>query len=153
MEYYKKFAIPFGSIFFAFQILFIEKYAPECDGIKLSCVEFFTAGLISSILMFIFEKPEISGIRKALFPILYSGIMSCGFAYTMQVVGQKYCEASIASLLRCVESVFAAISGALIIHEKLSVRELTGCVIMFCAIILSQFSEKLSARISERKER
>ena len=141
------------SIFFSFQILFIEKFAPECDGIKLSCVQFFTAGLISTILMFIFEKPEISGIRKALFPILYSGIMSCGFAYTMQVVGQKYCEASIASLLMCMESVFAAISGALIIHEKLSVRELTGCVIMFCAIILSQFSEKLSAGISGKKER
>lgn len=130
------------AIFFTLQILFIEKFAPECDGIKLSCVQFFTAGILSLILMFIFERPDPAQIKAGILPILYSGIMSCGFAYTMQVVGQKYCEATIASLLMCMESVFATLSAAIYLHETLSGREITGCVVMFVAIIISQLSEK-----------
>lgn len=127
------------AIFFAFQILFIERFAPECDGIKLSCVQFLTAGTISTILMFIFEKPELSQLKAGLLPILYSGIMSCGFAYTMQIIGQKYCEATIASLLMCMESVFATLFAALFLHETLTQREVIGCLIMFTAIVISQF--------------
>lgn len=140
-------AINFGDVlslicalFFAFQILFIEKFAPECDGIKLSCIQFFTAGAISTILMFIFERPDFADIKAGLLPILYSGIMSCGFAYTMQVIGQKYCEATIASLLMCMESVFATLFAALFLHESLSGREIAGCIIMFTAIVISQFT-------------
>lgn len=140
-------AINFGDVlslicalFFAFQILFIEKFAPECDGIKLSCIQFFTAGTISTILMFIFERPDFADIKAGLLPILYSGIMSCGFAYTMQVIGQKYCEATIASLLMCMESVFATLFAALFLHESLSGREIAGCIIMFAAIVISQFT-------------
>ena len=140
-------AINFGDVlslicalFFAFQILFIEKFAPECDGIKLSCIQFFTAGVISTILMFIFESPDFADIKAGLLPILYSGIMSCGFAYTMQVIGQKYCEATIASLLMCMESVFATLFAALFLHESLSGREIAGCIIMFTAIVISQFT-------------
>ncbi len=140
-------AINFGDVlslicalFFAFQILFIEKFAPECDGIKLSCIQFFTAGTISTILMFIFERPDFADIKAGLLPILYSGIMSCGFAYTMQVIGQKYCEATIASLLMCMESVFATLFAALFLHESLSGREIAGCIIMFTAIVISQFT-------------
>lgn len=140
-------AINFGDVlslicalFFAFQILFIEKFAPECDGIKLSCIQFFTAGAISTILMFIFERPDFADIKAGLLPILYSSIMSCGFAYTMQVIGQKYCEATIASLLMCMESVFATLFAALFLHESLSGREIAGCIIMFTAIVISQFT-------------
>ena len=140
-------AINFGDVlslicalFFAFQILFIEKFAPECDGIKLSCIQFFTAGAISTILMFIFERPDFADIKAGLLPILYSGIMSCGFACTMQVIGQKYCEATIASLLMCMESVFATLFAALFLHESLSGREIAGCIIMFTAIVISQFT-------------
>lgn len=130
------------AIFFAFQILFIEKYAPECDGIKLSCIEFFTAGIISSILMLIFERPALSDIQAGILPILYSGIMSCGFAYTMQIIGQKYCEATIASLLMCMESVFATLFAAMFLHESLTIREIAGCIIMFAAIIISHMDIK-----------
>jgi len=129
------------ALFFCFQILLIEKFSPYCDGVKLSCVQFFTAGIISLILMFIFEKPEWRLIKAAALPILYSGIMSCGIAYTLQIIGQKYCEATIASLLMCMESVFAVLSAALILHETLTGREILGCVIMFAAIILSQVSD------------
>ena len=136
------------AVFFSFQILAIERWAPDCDGVKLSCVQFFTCGIISTVLMFIFEEPKIEQIRSAIFPILYSGILSCGFAYTMQVIGQKYCEATIASLLMCMESVFAAISGAIYIHETLSAREITGCAIMFFAIIVSQLAGKFKKALN-----
>ena len=126
------------SLFFCAQILLIEKFSQECDGIKLSCIEFFTSGIITCILMFIFEKPEWTSIKAAGGAILYSGIMSCGIAYTLQIIGQKYCEASIASLIMCMESVFAVLSAAIILHERLTLREGIGCIIMFTAILISQ---------------
>ncbi|MCQ2591384.1 MAG: DMT family transporter [Treponema sp.] len=134
------------ALFFCGQILLIEKYSPYCDGIKLSCVQFYTAGIITVILMFIFEKPQWSNIKQAAIPLLYSGIMSCGVAYTMQVIGQKYCEATIASLLMCMESVFAVLAAAILIHESLSPREIAGCIIMFTAILISQLSDIIKSR-------
>lgn len=135
------------AVFFSFQILMIEKFAPNYDGIKLSCVQFFVSGLISFVLMFIFETPKLSAIKSACIPILYSGILSCGVAYTLQIVGQKYCEATIASILMSLESVFAALSEAafaalfMIGGKVLTLREVLGCVIMFIAILISQLSE------------
>lgn len=129
------------AIFFAIHILFIERFSPKVDGVKLSFVQFMVSGIISCILMFIFENPQIESIKSATLPIMYSGILSCGVAYTLQIVGQKYCEATIASILMCMESVFAAICGAIILHESLSSREILGCVIMFTAIILSQLKD------------
>lgn len=140
------------AIFFSGQILLIEKFAADCDGIKLSCVQFYTAGIITVILMFIFEKPQWQNIKAAALPLLYSGIMSCGIAYTLQVVGQKYCEATIASLIMCMESVFAALSAAILIHETLTGREILGCVIMFSAILISQGSDIIRQRKISRAE-
>lgn len=128
------------AVFFTCQILLIEKFSQACDGIKLSCAQFYTAGFISLVLMLIFDNPQLTGIKHAGIALLYSGIMSCGIAYTLQVVGQKYCEATIASLLMCMESVFAALSAAILIQERLTGREILGCVIMFTAIVVSQLS-------------
>lgn len=134
------------AFFFTGQIMLVDKFAPKCDGVKLSCIQFFVSGLISSILMFIFETPELSAIKAAALPILYSGIMSCGVAYTLQIIGQKYCEATIASLLMCLESVFATLAAAVLINEKLTGREILGCVIMFTAILITQISDIVKAR-------
>ena len=134
------------ALFFCFQILLIERFAPSCDGVKLSCVQFYTSGIITAILMFIFEKPEWKAIKSAAIPLLYSGIMSCGIAYTLQVVGQKYCEATIASLAMCMESVFAVLASAILLHEKLSAREITGCAIMFAAIVTTQLVDIYKSR-------
>lgn len=134
------------AFFFTGQIMLVDKFAPQCDGVKLSCIQFFVSGLISSILMFIFETPELSAIKAAALPILYSGIMSCGVAYTLQIIGQKYCEATIASLLMCLESVFATLAAAVLINEKLTGREILGCVIMFTAILITQISDIVKAR-------
>ena len=128
------------AFFYGIHILCVEKFAREVDGTLLSCLQFFVGGGISLILMFIFETPNISDILAAGKPLLYSGIMSCGIAYTLQIIGQKYTEATIASLLMCMESVFAVLSAAIILHEYLTGREILGCVIMFVAIIISQIS-------------
>ncbi|MCR5188776.1 MAG: DMT family transporter [Treponema sp.] len=134
------------SLFFTGQILLIERFTKTCDGVKLSCVQFYTAGTITLILMVIFEEPHWADIKAAALPLLYSGIMSCGIAYTLQVVGQKYCEASIASLLMCMESVFAVLAAAVLLQERLSGREIMGCLIMFGAILLSQVTDIVKAR-------
>lgn len=130
------------AIFFTFQILLVEKYS-DMDGVTLSCTQFIVSGLAGCILMFIFEKPEINNIKMAAIPILYSGIMSCGFGYTLQIIGQKYTESTIASLIMCMESVFGVITSAIILNEKLTTREIIGCSIMFAAIVFSQIGDKI----------
>ena len=134
------------AIFFAVQILMIEKFAPDVDGVKLSCMQFLVAGTMSCICMFVFEQPNIVSIGNALIPLLYAGVMSCGIAYTLQIVGQKFTESTIASLIMCMESVFAVLAAALLLGEVLSAREIVGCLIMFVAIILSQLSEMKFAK-------
>ena len=130
-----------GAIFFTAQILVIEKVSSKCDGVKLSCMQFFVAGAISFILMWIFEKPSWPNIKSAAIPILYSGVLSCGVAYTFQIIGQKFVSAPIASLIMSLESVFAVLSSAILIHERLTMHEILGCAIMFVAIIISQVAD------------
>ena len=139
------------AVFYAVHILLIEKFAPDVDGIKLSFVQFVVSGVITCILMFIFETPQMSAILSAIVPLLYSGIMSCGLAYTFQIVGQKYTEATVASLIMCMESVFAVLAGAVLLHELLTGREIVGCVIMFVAIIVSELSEFITAKLKRKK--
>ena len=133
------------AVVYAVQIMLIDKYTGEnVNGIKLSFMEFLTAAILTTIMMFIFEHPTIEGIKAAGPAILYSGIMSCGIAYTLQIIGQKHASPVVASLLMCLESVFAAIAGWLILKEAMTPRELAGCVIMFAAIVISQISETIS---------
>ena len=134
------------AVIYAVHILLIERFAPEVDSIKLSCIQFAVSGTISCILMFIFESPSPAAIWSCMIPLLYSGIMSCGFAYTFQIVGQKYTESTVASLLMCMESVFGVLCSALLLKEWLTPRELFGCAIMFAAIILSQVGDRLIPR-------
>ena len=135
------------AVFYAVHILLVEKFAPDVDGIKLSFTQFAVSGVITCILMFLFETPQMSAVKSAIVPLLYSGVMSCGLAYTFQIVGQKHTEATVASLIMCMESVFAVLAGALVLHEMLSGREILGCVIMFVAIVLSQLSELITAKL------
>lgn len=136
------------SLLFAIHILMVEKFSPKVDGLKLSCTQFAVSGILSCILMQLFETPTVSAVKGATLPLLYSGILSCGLAYTLQIVGQKYTEATVASLLLCMESVFAVLSASLLLHEMLTGREILGCCIMFAAIIFSQFSELLATKKS-----
>ena len=130
------------SIAFAVHILAVERLAADVDSVKVSCVQFFVSGTITCVLMFIFENPSIAALKTAVIPLMYSGFLSCGVAYTLQIVGQKYTESTVASLLMCTESVFGVVCSAIILKEKMTVWETVGCVIMFIAIIASQVNFK-----------
>lgn len=137
------------AIVFAFHITVVDFYAPKVDGVKLSCIQFVVAGVISCICMFIFEEPRINEIVNNAIPVLYAGIGSSGIAYTLQIIGQKYSPPTLASLAMSFESVFAVISqvvvafvvylagkGELVLPTG---REILGCAIMFAAIMIAQF--------------
>ena len=135
------------AIFYAVQIIQIDRFLEDgTSGVQLSFMQFFVAAIISIVAMFIFEKPVIADIKTAAPSLLYSGIMSCGIAYTLQIMGQKHASPVVASLLMCLESVFAVITAAIVLHENMLPREMAGCLIMFGAIILSQVSESLSSK-------
>ena len=130
------------AVAFAVHILTMDHFSPKMDGIKLSCIQFLTVGIVSMVCMFIFEHPDIHAILDCAVPILYAGMLSCGLGYTFQVVAQKHAEPTVASLLMSLESVFAVVFGALLLHETMSMRELSGCLIIFIAVIISQLPEK-----------
>lgn len=127
-----------GAFAFAAHILVIDRFCKKVDNIALSCAQFFVAGILSIICMLIFEEPEFDAVIGAGVPLLYAGVMSCGVAFTAQIFGQKYTEPAVASLLLCLESVFAVLFGWLLLHQTLSTRELFGCLIMFIAIVFTQ---------------
>lgn len=134
------------AIGFSVHILVIDYFSPKADGVVISCVQFFTAGIISCVLMLIFEKPFWSAISSAWAPILYAGIMSCGVGYTLQVVAQKNVEPTVASLIMSLESVFSVLAGWVLLGQILSAKELVGCALVFAAIILAQIPREMFAR-------
>lgn len=127
-----------GTIFWALQIVIVDVYADKTEGLKLSFVQFVTAGILSAIAAVIFETPDISSIIDCAGPILYTAIMVVGVAYTLQIIGQKYTNPTAAAIILSMESVFAVISGAIFLDELMSTRELIGCILMFIAVIITQ---------------
>ena len=127
-----------AAFFFSFQIMSLDILAKDLDGVQYSAIQMLTAGLISLICTFIFEAPTLEGIWAARSSIAYAGIMSCGVAYTFQVIGQKDTHPTVASILMSLESVFAVLGGALMLSQIPSTPEIFGCVLMLAATILSQ---------------
>ena len=132
-----------GAIAFSIHILVIDYFTQFNDGVKMSCIQFFVCGILCFVPMMLFEHPEISMILLAWKPILYAGVMSCGVAYTLQIVGQKNMNPTVASLILSLESVTSVIAGFLVLHQNLSHRELIGCGLMFIAIVLAQLPQKI----------
>jgi len=130
------------AIAFAFHILAVDYFVDKVDGVRLSCMQFFVCGIVSGIFMFLKEAPSISSILAAALPIGYAGILSCGVAYTLQIIGQKYTNPTMASMIMSLESVFAVLGGMILLHEIPTVREALGCCLMFIAIIIPQLPEK-----------
>lgn len=131
-----------GTIFWALHIITVDRFVDKVDGVKLSFVQFVTAGTLSLIAALIFEEPKTSEIIASAGPILYAAIMAVGVAYTLQIIGQKYTEPTLASILMSLESVFSVISGAIFLNESMSPRELFGCVLVFIAVIISQIDPR-----------
>ena len=127
---------------FTGHILCCDYYVKRGNAIRISAVQMAVTAAISWIFAFIMETPSIDQIRSAAIPILYCGLVSGGIGFTLQLVAQKYSDPTVASLLMSLESVFAAIGGAVILHERMSARELIGCIIMFSAIIIVQIPVK-----------
>lgn len=125
------------AVIFAIHILIIDYFSPKGDGVTMSCIQFLTCGVLAGIGM-IFEQPTVDQIVTAKWPILYAGILSCGVGYTLQIVGQKGVNPTVASLILCLESVVAVVAGWLFLGETLSVREFVGCALMFVAIVMAQ---------------
>lgn len=138
-----------SALFFSLHILVIDRFSPRVDGIMLSCVQFFVAGAVSLVFALVFEKPALGDLLPAWGPLLYTGVLSSGVAYTLQIVGQQNVPPTVASLLMSLESVFAAVSGWIVLGQPLSLREMAGCVLVFGAVVLAQLPEK---RASEKTE-
>lgn len=126
------------ALLFAVHILIIDYFSLAVDGVKMSCIQFFVSGAVSGIGMLLFEQPDMGQILAAWAPLLYAGVLSCGVGYTLQILGQKGMNPTVASLILSLESSISVLAGWVILGQKLSGRELFGCVLMFGAILLAQ---------------
>lgn len=126
-----------GAICFTIHILVIDKFS-SADSMKMSCIQFIVVAIISAFVMMFTENVTFAVIKAALVPILYAGVLSSGIAYTLQMVGQKYAQPSVASIVMSLESVFAVLAGWIVLGEMLKPREITGCVLVFASVILAQ---------------
>lgn len=128
-----------SALGFSIQILAVSRYSKKIDPVKLTLSQFVVEAILATIVMLVVEKPDMASIHSALPAILYAGIFSSGIAYTLQALGQKNLNPAIASIAMCLESVFGTLSGWVVLGQTLSLREAAGCILMFGAIVLSQF--------------
>lgn len=136
------------AVLFAFQIMSVDHFSPQVDGVRLSLLQFFVVAVESTAAAFLFETPTAAELAANALPILYCGVLSSGVAYTLQILGQRDLNPAIASLIMCLESVFSALGGWLLLHQSLSAREGAGCVLIFAAVVLAQLP--MPARTTER---
>ncbi len=135
------------AIIFAVHILVIDYFSPKADGVALSCIQFYTAGIICTVAAFAVETPTWGQFVSGIVPILYAGVMSCGVAYTLQIIGQKNVEPTVASLILSMESVVSVLAGWVILGQELSSKELAGCVLVFAAVILVQYNGRIPKKV------
>ena len=131
-----------AAVGFSLHILIIDHFSPGADGVRMSCIQFFTASAVCLVPTLLWEQPTLAALLAAWAPILYAGVLSSGVAYTLQVIGQRDTDPTVASLILSLESVVAALAGWLLLGERLSARELVGCALAFAAIILAQLPER-----------
>ena len=131
-----------SALVFSFHILVIDHFSPRGDGVMISSIQFLVSGVLSAVCALIFEElPTLDLMLEAWVPLLYAGILSCGVAYTFQILGQKNMNPTVASLILSLESVLSVIAAWIILGQEMSPREILGAALMFAAIILAQISE------------
>lgn len=133
------------ALVFSGHILVIDHYSPKVDGVKLACLQFLVAGMLTFLPMLLIERPSVADVKAAALPILYAGVMSSGVAFTLQVIAQRDTRPAVASLVMSFESVFAVLTGALVLGQIPTFKEGMGCLLMFVAIILAQLPERRKA--------
>ncbi len=127
-----------SAILFSLHVIYIDKVGSRHDGAALSSLQFLFAGTIAFLLSLIFENNSLEAYTSITIPLLYGGIGSCGIAYTLQIIGQKNTDATRATLILSLESVFSALGGALILHESMSTKEIIGASILFISVLIAQ---------------
>ncbi len=126
------------AVVFSFHILAVDRFSAKVDCIQLSCLQFFVTAILSTLAMLAFERPLWNDICLAGQSILYAGVVSSGVGYTLQIVGQRSVNPTLASLIMSLESVFSALAGWVFLGQKMASQEILGCALMFVAIILAQ---------------
>ena len=139
------------AVCFTGQILCVDHYAPRVDGFTLARDEFLITGVLGMAVALVTEEIRPEGLLEAIIPILYAGILSGAVGYTIQIVGQREVNPTVASLIMCMESVFAVLTGAVLLGERMTLREGLGCVLMFAAVILAQLSTLIRGKNRERQ--
>lgn len=147
------------AVCFSVQILLVDYFSPKVDGVRLSAIQFFTSGVLGIIPMIIVDmKHSLEGFAQwipalstwnAWIPILYAGVLSCGVAYTLQIIGQNGLNPTVASLIMSLESVFSVLAGWVLLRQKMSGRELAGCGLIFVAIVVAQIPANHQCRQEE----
>ncbi len=140
-----------GAVIFAVHIVIIDHFSPNSDGIRLSCIQVFTAGIIFLPIMLIVDRPALSDILAAALPILYLTIFSSGVAYTAQIVGQKHVDVTVASIVLSLESVFGALFGILFLNETKNAIQSAGCILVFTAVVVAQLPSKKKSDVKNVK--
>lgn len=126
------------AFFNAAHILTVDHFSSKVEAVKMSCIQFLVCGIISLIPMFALETPTIANILKSTLPLLYTAVLSSGVAFTLQIIGQKHTNPILASLVMSLESVFSALAGWVILKQVMNTKEITGCILVFAAVILAQ---------------
>ena len=140
------------AFFFAIQILTVDKYVPTANGIAMAAIEFGVCSILSAVVMAFAENPSWVTIGQCKGAIIYAGACSCGIAYTLQILGQRDVDPTLASLIMSLESVTSVIAGAIILHQFMTGREILGCALMFVAIILAQMTDLIYAGRRRKNE-
>ena len=137
------------AVLFSFQIMTVDHFAPQVDGVRLSLLQFFVVAVESTAAALLFENPTLAEFGANWLPLAYCGVMSSGVAYTLQILGQRDLNPAIASLIMCLESVFSALGGWMLLHQNLSAREVFGCVLIFAAVVLAQLPLEMLHRVKK----
>lgn len=137
----------FSAVFFSLHIMLVDRVSPHVDGVRLSCIQFFVSGVISLVLALFFEEPRVGDIAAAWIPLLYTGLLSSGVGYTLQILGQRNTNPTVAAIILSLESVFAAVAGWLLLGPEgaLSAKEMAGCALVFAAVVLAQLPARRKA--------
>lgn len=136
--YLYDFVLLISAFFYGLHIIVVSYFSQRINAAKLSCFQFFVVGILSLLLMILFEKPDWQAVCACKVPLFFAGVVTCGVAYTLQIFGQKNTPPVVASLILSLESVFAVLGGILMLNETMNLSELSGCVLMISAVILSK---------------